>query len=235
MQAILAVLALSMGLGFGPGETVAAPPAIEVATTTVSIPTYPYAAYLEMRHSDAYNIDYPWLNWPAYDSSGPLPVPQEYTAIVVENPWLRLTLLPELGGRLYGVTVKATGEQLLYQNPVIKPTHWGPPEQGWWLAAGGLEWCLPVHEHGYEWGIPWSYSISTTPQGATVTLWDSTASDRLRAQIAVHLPAGKAGFQSRPGWRIPPVQRCPSSSGKTLCWPLVGPTPSAPTCISSCP
>ena len=57
------------------------------------IPTYPYAAYLEIRHSDTYNMDYPWLNWPAYDASGPSPTPQDYTAIVVENPWLRAVIV----------------------------------------------------------------------------------------------------------------------------------------------
>ena len=130
--------------------------------------------------------------------SGPQPSPHDYTALVVENAWLRLTFLPELGGRLYGVTDKATGEELLYQNPVIKPTHWGPPEQGWWLAAGGIEWCLPVEEHGYEWGVPWNYSVSTTAEGATVTLWDTTADDRVRAQISVHLPADQAAFTITP-------------------------------------
>jgi len=198
MQPILAVLALSLGLAFGPGGNPATSSAVEVSTTTLTISTYPYAAFLETHHSAAYNMDYPWLNWSAYDTSGPQPSPRDYTALVLENPWLRLTFLPDLGGRLYGVTVKATGEELLYQNPVIKPTHWGPPEQGWWLAAGGVEWCLPVEEHGYEWGVPWNYAVLTATEGVTVTLWDTTATDRVRARISVYLPADQAAFQITP-------------------------------------
>jgi uncharacterized repeat protein (TIGR01451 family) len=151
-----------------------------------------------MHHSDVYNMDYPWLNWSAYEASGPQPTAHDYVALVAENAWLRLTFLPELGGRLYGVTIKETGEELLYQNPVIKPTHWGPPEQPWWLAAGGMEWCLPVEEHGYEWAVPWEYGVSADAEGATVTLRDTTATDRVRAKIQVHLPADKAAFLVTP-------------------------------------
>lgn len=201
MRASLAVIAIFLALGLIPGPRPGgpAPLAVQVSTTTLTIDTYPYAAFVEMRHSDEYNMDYPWLDWDAYEASGPATAPQDYTALVVENPWLRLTFLPELGGRLYGVTVKATGEELLYQNPVIKPNRWGPPaDQQWWLAVGGIEWCLPVDEHGYEWGLPWDYDVGTAPEGATVTLWDTTATDRVRARISVFLPADRASFQVAP-------------------------------------
>ncbi len=199
MRLMPVLLLLSVSLVSSPPPIDPDSPTILVSTTTITLPTYPYAAFLETRHSDAYNVDYPWLNWPAYNAAGPhVPTPQNYTALVVENPYLQLTFLPELGGRLYGVEVKATGEQLLYQNPVVKPTHWGPPEQGWWLAAGGVEWGLPVDEHGYEWGVPWSYDVLTATQGVTVTLWDTEASDRVRARVAVFLPADQAAFEITP-------------------------------------
>ena len=193
LAAITVILVVSLFPGVAPGEPV------QVYNTLLPIDTYPYVDYVHTRHSDQYNIDYPWLDWSAYDASGPTPSSVKYTALVVENDWLRLTFLPELGGRLYGVTVKATGEELLYQNPVIKPNHWGPPaDQQWWLAAGGIEWCLPVDEHGYEWGLPWGYDVSTAPEGATVELWDTTATDRVRARITVFLPPDRASFQITP-------------------------------------
>ena len=194
----IGLLCLSLSLAAGLGSSQAALPTVQVTTTTLTLPTYGYAAFLYAEHSDLYNMDYDRLDWGAYEAAGPHAEPHDYTAVVVENAWLRLTFLPELGGRLYGVTVKATGEELLYQNPVIKPTHWGPPEQGWWLAAGGIEWCLPVEEHGYEWGIPWVYSATTTVDGATVALWDTTATDRVRARIVVHLPDDRATFTLTP-------------------------------------
>jgi hypothetical protein len=85
-----------------------------------------------------------------------------------------------------------------YRNPVLKPSPWGPTEQGWWLAAGGIEWCLPVEEHGYEWGDPWQLSTLRDDMGVTVVLRDATSVDRVRAEIAVRLEAGTGYFTIRP-------------------------------------
>ncbi len=168
-----------------------APGTASFQTATLTIPTYPYAAYLTSAYTPTYNITYTILDWDAYDGSNPTPVLHAYELLVLENDYLQVTLLPELGGRVYQMTFKPTGHNELYQNPVIKPTHWGPPEQGWWLAVGGIEWCLPVEEHGYEWGEPWDYQVITSTAGVTVTLRDTTVSDRIRAAVTVHLPAGR--------------------------------------------
>jgi len=167
-------------------------------TTATAINTYPFAGFLSHRHNDTYNVGYPWLDWGAYYATAPSPSPQDYELLVVENDYLKLTFLPELGGRLYQVIFKPTGNNELYHNSVLKPTHWGPPEQGWWLAVGGMEWGLPVEEHGYEWAVPWSYETAGTADGITVTLRDSTDPDRLRAIVSVYLPAERAYFVIRP-------------------------------------
>ena len=169
-----------------------------ITTDTITIPTYPYAAYLYTATNTIYNIPYRWLNWAQYEGSHPQPVNKTYTRLTLENEWLRVSLLPELGGRVYEMIFKPTGNNELYRNAVIKPTHWGPSEQGWWLAAGGLEWGLPVEEHGYESAIPWSYTIITGTVGITLTLRDSLQPDRLRAAISVFLPNDRAVLIVRP-------------------------------------
>jgi len=161
-------------------------------TTTITIPTYPYADHLYDAYSATYNMTYPKLDWDSYNASNPTPTLQDYELLVMENDYLVVTVLPELGGRVYQLIDKATGENHLYQNPVIKPTHWGPPEQGWWLAAGGIEWCLPVDEHGYEWGLPWDWTAVVAGDGVTITVSDTGATDRLRARIDLFLPAERA-------------------------------------------
>jgi len=175
-----------------------APGTASFQTATLTIPTYPYAAYLTSEYTPTYNITYHVLNWDAYYGSDPTPVPHDYELLMLENDYLQVTLLPELGGRVYQMIFKPTGHNELYQNPVIKPTHWGPPEQGWWLAVGGIEWCLPVEEHGYEWGEPWDYQVVTSTAGVTVTLRDTTASDRIRAAVTLHLPADRGALAITP-------------------------------------
>ena len=165
---------------------------------TVVLRAYPYEAYLEEAYDAYYNWHYRRLNWGAYNGALRIPADRGFTALILENEYLRVTVLPELGGRVFECIFKPTGHNAFYRNPVLKPTHWGPSEQGWWLGLGGLEWCLPVAEHGYESGAPWSFETIQAADGVTVTVRDSTAADRLRARVDIALPAGWAYFSVSP-------------------------------------
>jgi hypothetical protein len=124
------------------------------------------------------------------------PTPQVYRTLLLENDLLRLTFLPELGGRLYSWLDKPSGQEMLYLNPVIKPTHWGA--RGWWLGAGGMEWAFPVEEHGYlEWR-PWSYRTASGDIWASVTFADRDDRTGLAVEVTVVLEAGRSYFTLRP-------------------------------------
>jgi len=167
-----------------------------ISVSTITIPTHPADNALIYRLNPTYNMYYAQLDRIRYD---PYRLENRtYNLVTLENDYLKLTLLPELGGRIYQAIFKPTGNNMFYQNPVIKPTRWGPSEMGWWLAAGGMEWGLPVEEHGYEWGIPWSYQITDLPDGVMVEVWDTTATNRVRAKVAVTLPDDAAYFQVKP-------------------------------------
>ncbi len=128
---------------------------------------------MELSGKDDPIYPYPHLN---FDKVGPL-APKSYRAIVLENSYIQITILPELGGRIWRIVDKTTGRTVTYQNPVIKPTHWG--YRGWWLATGGIEWCLPVEEHGLNEYRPWDTAIS----GASVAV--SNREDRTGLDITV--------------------------------------------------
>jgi hypothetical protein len=164
----------------------------------LNIPTYPFASFLHPARNEALGVTYQVLDREAYEASNPVPRPMSYRTVIVENDYLALTFLPEVGGRLYEVYYKVTGHRETYRNPVLKPSPWGPEEQGWWLAAGGIEWCLPVEEHGYEWGVPWQLRTSRDGEGVTVTLRNTEAQDRVRAEIMVRLEANASTFTIRP-------------------------------------
>jgi hypothetical protein len=171
---------------------------VSVREDRVSIPTYPFASFLQPGKNETLGVPYQVLDWQAYEASNPVPEPRTYRTVIVENDYLALTFLPEVGGRLYEILYKATGHRETYRNPVLKPTRWGPAEQGWWLAAGGIEWCLPVEEHGYEWAVPWQLLTRRDDRGVSVTLRDSDAQDRVRAEIVVRLEADSGAFTIRP-------------------------------------
>jgi len=173
--------------------------------TAVTLLTYPFGPYLRERVDPKYNSRVVWLDRSAYEGSAPEPRPATFEAVVLENRYLHLTFLPDLGGRLYRCTLKATGQNIFYQNAVLKPSYWGPlsREENWWLAAGGMEWALPVHEHGYEWGLSWAYDLEQTVDGVSIAFRDKTASDgnrndRLWAEVRVTLPEDRPYFVVEP-------------------------------------
>ncbi len=176
--------------------TVAGP--VTVRDGRVNISTYPFASFLQPAVNETLGFPYQVLDWEAYEASNPIPQQAAYRTVIVENDYVALTFLPEVGGRLYEVLYKPTGHRETYRNPVLKPTHWGPVEQGWWLAAGGIEWCLPVEEHGYQWGVPWQLLTRQDAHGVSVILRDSDAQDRVRAEIIVRLEAGSSAFTIQP-------------------------------------
>ena len=178
--------------------TATPPSAVTMREGQVTIPTYPYAKFATQAWNQTFNMPYTVLDRVAYDASNPTPADGTYHTFVVENEYLELTFLPELGGRLYEVVYKPSGHRVTYRNPVLKPSPWGPSEQGWWLAAGGFEWCLPVEEHGYEWAASWKLTATDDGRGVTVILRDSNAEDRVRAAITVRLEAGAGYFTIQP-------------------------------------
>ena len=66
---------------------------------------------------------------------------QPWRALHLENEYLRVTVLPDLGGHLYSCVDKVSGRNLFYANPSIKKALIG--YRGAW-AAFGIEFNFPV-------------------------------------------------------------------------------------------
>ncbi len=67
-------------------------------------------------------------------------VMQKYHAIYLENQYLKITILPELGGHVYSVYDKIDHREVFYRDHVIKYGLVGP--RGAWIA-GGMEFSFP--------------------------------------------------------------------------------------------
>jgi hypothetical protein len=137
-------------------------------TGWITLPTYPVEPYLVEAYDAIYQWPYLRFDRERYLTDAPHALLRTYETVVLENRYLRLTILPALGGRIWQVENKLTGDSLFYQNPVVKPSPWGPPDQLGWLALGGMEWSLPVIEHGYAWGTPWLVTTSIQADGTAV-------------------------------------------------------------------
>ncbi|MEZ4831073.1 MAG: DUF5107 domain-containing protein [Caldilineaceae bacterium] len=172
---------------------------VVVYEESITLPTYPLAAYHTPARDEAYNWPYQRFDWERFRADAPTPEDRAYRLIVLENAFLKVTILPELGGRIWQVIHKASGENSFYQNSVVKPTAWGPFEQRGWAAIGGLEWNLPVVEHGYAWGEEWGFlPLQQSEDLASVTLFTPRDGRALNGSVTISLRSGAAGFEIEP-------------------------------------
>ena len=92
---------------------------------------------------------------------------------VLENEYLKVTLLPEFGGRVLSLIYKPTGHEQLYQNPVGTPylIDTGTFYHDWLMIYGGIFPTFPEPEHGKAWFLPWDFEvIEETEQRITVAM-----------------------------------------------------------------
>lgn len=69
-------------------------------------------------------------------------IDKEYKAVFLENDYIKVMLLPEIGGRIQRATDKTNGYDFVYYNQVIKPALVGLA--GPWIS-GGIEFNWPQH------------------------------------------------------------------------------------------
>lgn len=170
--------------------------------TTISLPAYPFEEFQRSQVDPVYRWPYQAFDRDAFWGSNPQLTPRRYHLLLLENRYLQVSILPELGGRIWQVIHKPTGDTMFYQNLVVKPSPWGPANQQGWLGLGGLEWALPVNEHGYDWGTAWEVTTFEDAEGA-VGVEIATPDDGrlLQAAIRVTLPPDRAYLTVAPTLR----------------------------------
>lgn len=91
---------------------------------------------------------------------------QKWRALHLENQYLRVTVLPDLGGHLYSCVDKVSGRDLFYANPSIKKALIG--YRGAW-AAVGIEFNFPV-SHNWMSMSPVDFAVRSQPDGSA-SIW----------------------------------------------------------------
>ncbi len=112
---------------------------------------------------------------------------QQYTAVFLENEYLRIMILPELGGRIQRAYDKVKDRDFIYYNQVIKPALVGLA--GPWIS-GGIEFNWPQH-HRPSTFSPVDLTIRQNADGSS-TVWVNEIELMFRTR-------GTAGFTLYPG------------------------------------
>lgn len=169
--------------------------AVAVWSAPVTLPTYlpetpdRYPAYLDQRvYQGSSGKVFPL---PFIDRISEHSADHEWVGLHLENEYVRLLVLPELGGRIHLAVDKRTGCSLFFANPEIKPALVGLA--GPWLA-GGVEFNWPQH-HRPATFLPMAWEIDE----ATGTIWCSDHDPFARMK-------GMHGVRLRPGSTVIELQ-----------------------------
>ena len=157
----------------------------------VTIPTYEIGKpeknpiFLEKRvYQGSSGVVYPY---PVIESISDEKVDKEWKAVFIENEYIKVMVLPELGGRIQMAYDKIKQRHFVYYNHVIKPALVGLT--GPWIS-GGIEFNWPQH-HRPSTYLPVDCDIVENEDGS-VTVWVNEM-ERMFHQ------KGMAGFTLHPG------------------------------------
>lgn len=157
----------------------------------VIIPTYEVGTpdknpvFSEKRvYQGSSGVVYPY---PVIESIANEKTDKTYDAVFIENEYLKIMVLPELGGRIQMAIDKIKNRHFIYYNHVIKPALVGLA--GPWIS-GGIEFNWPQH-HRPSTYMPVDCKIEENSDGS-VTVWVNEV-ERMFHQ------KGMAGFTLRPG------------------------------------
>jgi tetratricopeptide (TPR) repeat protein len=121
-------------------------------------------------------------------------VEREWNAVHIENDYLHVVVLPQLGGRIYAAVDKINGYDFIYRNRVIKPALVGLA--GPWIS-GGIEFNWPQH-HRPSTYMPVDVSIEEEADGSrTVWLSEHEPMNRMKGMHGIRLRPDKACLELR--------------------------------------
>jgi len=163
-----------------------APSEVWLWETNEVIPTYRVAPadpnprfYQGRTYQGARATFYPY---PVMDKLTDIREDKTYKAVFLENEYVQLSVLPELGGRIFSAVDKGNHYDFFYRQHVIKPALIGM--LGAWIS-GGVEWNVPHHHRATSF-MPVDYTLQENEDGSR-TLWLGETEFRHRMRWLVGL------------------------------------------------
>ncbi|MEO8414316.1 MAG: DUF5107 domain-containing protein, partial [Ginsengibacter sp.] len=157
-----------------------------------SFTTYPFS---DPNPIPSFSIIYPYFR---YDGFTDTPVQKEWKVVELENDFIKLMILPEVGGKIWSAIEKSTGRSFFYYNHAVKFRDIAM--RGPW-TSGGLEANYGIIGHTPNCATPVDYITRKNEDGSvsciigTLDLLTNT-----NWTIEINLPKDKAYFTTRSFW-----------------------------------
>lgn len=127
--------------------------------------------------------------YPLYDNLTGEKQDKTYKLVYLENEYIKIAIMPEIGGRIFEAIDKTNGYNFFYRQHVIKPSLISII--GAWIS-GGVEWNIP-HHHRASTFLPVQYHIEENDDGSkTVWVGELEIRHRMRWAVGCTLRPGKS-------------------------------------------
>lgn len=131
--------------------------------------------------------------YPMLDKLTDNKVDKVYKAAFLENEYVKVCVLPEIGGRILFATDKTNGYDFFYHQHVIKPALIGM--LGAWIS-GGVEWNIP-HHHRATTFMPVDYALKENSDGSkTIWVGEIELRHRMKWIVGITLYPGKSYIEA---------------------------------------
>lgn len=167
-----------------------------------TIKTYPYNdpnPIPTLALNNSVSCFYPYFMFDGYTSKS---TNMDWKVVTLENDFIKVSILPGVGGKVWGAIEKSTGKDFIYLNQVVKFRSIGI--RGPW-TSGGIE-----HNFGLDFGhAPWTasvvdYILKENPDGSVSCIVGGLdLASRTQWRVEIRLPKDKAYFETRSMWYNP--------------------------------
>ena len=180
----VAVLSATLALPAAVGTAALASDGVSLSESTISWSTVKYATDAENGFVSG-SLDKKTI------------VDRAFKTRVLENRYLKITLVPEFGGRILSIIYKPTGHEQLYRNEVGVPYGMtaGVFYYDWLMVYGGIFPTFPDAEHGRTWLKPWDFKIVKESAGE-VTVSMSLKDDFAYSAAPAQFLKGSTGIEA---------------------------------------
>lgn len=132
--------------------------------------------------------------YPLFDLLTDNKVDKAYNALYLDNEYVNVCVLPEMGGRILSATDKTNNYEIFYKQTGIKPALIGM--LGAWLS-GGVEWNFP-HHHRPSSYMPIDWEITENEDGSkTVWVGETELRHRLKWSIGITVYPDRSWVEAR--------------------------------------
>jgi tetratricopeptide (TPR) repeat protein len=157
-----------------------------------TITTYPFS---DPNPIPAFTNIYPYFR---YDGFTDKPVQKEWKIVELQNAYIKLTILPQIGGKIWSAEERLTGKPFIYENHVVKFRDIAM--RGPW-TSGGIEPNYGIIGHTPNSVTPVDYIVRNNDDGSVsciISVFDLLT--RTTWTMEINLPRDKAYFTTKSTW-----------------------------------